>query len=203
MILAIESGADLVSVAIGDLEHFSKVTLSAERNSEELLRAVDYLRSSRKESKISAVSVCIGPGSYTGLRVGLACAQGIACGLNVPLIGVSSFLIGLFFRPVSDGQSEASCLLREGELANCKFSISQNGTLVEQLSSVQFCSSSTVNITPANAEGLLKAALTIKDFTSFSDSQSHFIRTSGKQPLPLMYLKPVQAKTLVERGILV
>jgi tRNA threonylcarbamoyl adenosine modification protein YeaZ len=39
---------------------------------------------------IERVAVGIGPGSFTGLRVGIAFAQGIALGLGVPCVGVGS-----------------------------------------------------------------------------------------------------------------
>lgn len=39
---------------------------------------------------IDAVSVVIGPGSYTGLRVGLASAKGVCYALNKPLIAIST-----------------------------------------------------------------------------------------------------------------
>jgi tRNA threonylcarbamoyladenosine biosynthesis protein TsaB len=39
---------------------------------------------------LKAVVVALGPGSFTGLRVGLSMAKGIAQGLNIPIIGVSS-----------------------------------------------------------------------------------------------------------------
>ena len=39
---------------------------------------------------LEAIIVAIGPGSFTGLRVGLATAKGIAQGLQIPIIGVST-----------------------------------------------------------------------------------------------------------------
>jgi tRNA threonylcarbamoyladenosine biosynthesis protein TsaB len=44
-------------------------------------------------AKIDAVAVTIGPGSYTGLRVGLAAAKGICYALEKPLITVNTLLV--------------------------------------------------------------------------------------------------------------
>ena len=43
--------------------------------------------------KIDAVAVSIGPGSYTGLRIGLSEAKGLCFGLDVPLIGIDTLKI--------------------------------------------------------------------------------------------------------------
>lgn len=42
---------------------------------------------------IDAVSVTIGPGSYTGLRVGLSAAKGLCFALNIPLISINTLLL--------------------------------------------------------------------------------------------------------------
>jgi tRNA threonylcarbamoyladenosine biosynthesis protein TsaB len=44
----------------------------------------------KKASELDAVAVSIGPGSYTGLRIGLSCAKGLCYALNIPLITIDS-----------------------------------------------------------------------------------------------------------------
>jgi tRNA threonylcarbamoyladenosine biosynthesis protein TsaB len=90
--LTIDTASDMASVALsreGALE--VELTWRCQRNhSRELLPAVEYLmqRSGVDKGELTAVFVCIGPGSYTGLRVGIASAKGLAFALGLPIVGV-------------------------------------------------------------------------------------------------------------------
>lgn len=54
-------------------------------------KILDFLR--ERQQELDAVCVSFGPGSYTGLRIGLSMAKGLAFGLNIPMITISSLEI--------------------------------------------------------------------------------------------------------------
>lgn len=90
LILHIETATDICSVAIseGD-QHLAVVESGPERSHATLLNSFirECLKKSQKElSHIDAVAVSKGPGSYTGLRIGVSTAKGIAYALEKPLL---------------------------------------------------------------------------------------------------------------------
>ncbi len=94
LILAVESGTEVCSVTISrDGVVLALRSSRAGRDharlvatfTDELLKEVQI-----SASELSAVAVSRGPGSYTGLRIGVSFAKGLCYALNIPLIGVDS-----------------------------------------------------------------------------------------------------------------
>ena len=52
-----------------------------------------------KWSDIDAIGVVVGPGSFTGIRLGIAYAKGLAMGLNIPVISINAFELYLAETP--------------------------------------------------------------------------------------------------------
>ncbi|TET95264.1 MAG: tRNA (adenosine(37)-N6)-threonylcarbamoyltransferase complex dimerization subunit type 1 TsaB [Candidatus Zixiibacteriota bacterium] len=48
------------------------------------------------KAELQAIVVCTGPGSFTGLRIGLAAAKGMAVALNIPVAGVNLFEVAAY-----------------------------------------------------------------------------------------------------------
>lgn len=82
-LLALASGSQIIA---------SRELLLGLGNSRELEPAMEamFKEANRQPSDLTFVAVGRGPGSYTGIRVGAACAKALAIGLTIPLVGVSS-----------------------------------------------------------------------------------------------------------------
>lgn len=95
MLLAIDTATQNISLALHDGGEviFEQTWRSRNQHSVELAPAVQsvlYQIDSIENASLTALAVSIGPGTYTGLRVGVAFAKGFASARQVPLVGVTT-----------------------------------------------------------------------------------------------------------------
>lgn len=95
LLLAIDTATRRAAVAIGDgvgAPLAARSWVAGYRHGEELLAVVDELlrEAGIHLGDLGGIVGGTGPGAFTGLRVGLATAKGLAYGLHVPIAGISS-----------------------------------------------------------------------------------------------------------------
>ena len=94
LILCIETGTDICSVGIardGELMSLRESDQGRDHAKQVAVFVDELLRETGvKPDELDAVAVGMGPGSYTGLRIGVSFAKGLCYGLNIPLLAVGS-----------------------------------------------------------------------------------------------------------------
>jgi tRNA threonylcarbamoyladenosine biosynthesis protein TsaB len=94
LILNIDTAVDAASVCLAKNEEIMALVINEnQKNQAGWLHLVidEMLKKNRlTPNQLDAVAVSIGPGSYTGLRVGLATAKGLCYTLKIPLIAIST-----------------------------------------------------------------------------------------------------------------
>jgi len=92
MVLGIETATSLCGVAIVENEKVSGEFFIDKKyiHSVALFKGIQHLfkQLSLSMQALSGVAVSIGPGSYTGLRIGLSAAKGFAYGLGIPILTI-------------------------------------------------------------------------------------------------------------------
>ena len=93
-ILALDTSCKTAMAVITDNgKIIASIQLHDEKtHSVKLLPAIEYILSAAdlKENELDAIAVTNGPGSYTGLRIGVTTAKTYAYTLNIPVIGINS-----------------------------------------------------------------------------------------------------------------
>lgn len=116
MLLAVDTSTKIMGVALYTESSVlgEMIWQSDNYHTVELAPAIQQLlaRCEKRAADLQALAVATGPGSYTGLRIGLAVAKGMALGLKIPLIGVPSLDIVAAAQPVS--RADLICVLHAG-----------------------------------------------------------------------------------------
>lgn len=97
MILVINTSGDGIELVLGD----KYMKTEAVKQAIALPAAVmDFMAQNNvKMSELTAVGVIVGPGSFTGIRMGIAYAKGLGIALNIPVVGVNVFELYLYENP--------------------------------------------------------------------------------------------------------
>lgn len=103
-ILALDTSSDACSVAYSDggelIDHFE---LAAKSHTQRALPMVSELLAEAGVSvtQLDAIAFGAGPGSFTGLRIGMGVVQGLAFGANIPVLPVSTLMAMAYGRAVN------------------------------------------------------------------------------------------------------
>lgn len=94
LVLGVESATDTAGVAIADEAGVlaSATTTRGRRHGESIAPAIEFVcaRAGVVPGQLDAVAVDVGPGLFTGLRVGVATAKGLGFALGVPVVEMTS-----------------------------------------------------------------------------------------------------------------
>ncbi len=94
-LLSIETSGSLCGACVyfSDDKYFEANVLLKNSHAEKLFDAIDYVMKSAgvQPEMLNAVAVSAGPGSFTGLRIGMSAAKGIAFGAGLPIVPVPTF----------------------------------------------------------------------------------------------------------------
>ncbi len=114
MLLAIDTSTRNVGIAVYDgIQVLSETTwASHDYHTVELAPAIGetLARAAKHMADITLLAVATGPGSFTGLRIGMAVAKGIALAGHLPIIGIPTLDIVAESQPVSAGIPLAAVL---------------------------------------------------------------------------------------------
>ena len=95
LILALDTAAAHCAVAViaGDAVLASRQEPMAKGQAERLLVLAEELLAEAgvQMHQLDAIGVGIGPGNFTGIRIAVSAARGLALALNIPAVGVSAF----------------------------------------------------------------------------------------------------------------
>lgn len=100
MELSIDTSSSIASLALSqDDKVLAELTWRCGQNhSVELVPSIDALmvKSAADRSSLTGIIVAKGPGSFNGLRVGIATAKGLAYALKIPVVGISTLQVEAF-----------------------------------------------------------------------------------------------------------
>jgi tRNA threonylcarbamoyl adenosine modification protein YeaZ/ribosomal-protein-alanine acetyltransferase len=131
--------------------------------------------------QLSTIAVTIGPGTFTGLRIGLAYAKGLGVALGIPVVGLNSLLA---IAASHQGQVQSITVVQKAGGTGLFYEARYDGMTLAEQSPPQIASAAVANSVSGNPNAKLFAP-----FASSLDPKTH--------PANPMYLRPPDAKPSV------
>lgn len=148
-LLAIDSSTEQAGLALFDGHRVAELSWAAGRSqTATLLGEIHHLLglNGLAASDLGAVAVATGPGTFTGLRVGVAIAKGLVLGLGIPLLGVSTLAAAAYPHAIGGRSVVPVVAAGRGRLvwaayddragAWCEVTAPKNGTVEELAAAV-------------------------------------------------------------------
>jgi len=135
VILALDTSSKATSIAVAKGANLlnSIHTAPDEKRSEKLWTEIESLLSQAGLAirDVDLFAVCVGPGGFTGLRVGMAAVKGLASATNKPIVGITSLEAAAFAaRPATEVCALVNAY--KGEVYSQLFSFDGDGVPVRQ-----------------------------------------------------------------------
>lgn len=209
-ILSIDTASDVCGVSIlEDTKLICNLDIVTGRtHSENLMPMIEkaFLESKTSLKDIDLIVCDKGPGSFTGIRIGVATTKGFCDSLNIPAIGISSLEIFAYSKKENLKENDYICSAIDCKNKNCYYSVYQlkNNSFIEIISPI----SDSINILE-DIKNKYPKIIFAGDF--YSDKlNSYYLGLAGFDKynkkqfdsiLPL-YLKKPQAQIQLEQGLL-
>lgn len=133
-VLGIDTSSMATSIAvIEDNKLICEYTVNTKKtHSQKLMPMIEnmLMMSDLKIKEIDMIAICIGPGSFTGLRIGMATAKAIAHVNNLPIVGVNSLEILAANMDLCDKKICSVLDAQRNQVYTGKYSF-ENGKLIE------------------------------------------------------------------------
>jgi tRNA threonylcarbamoyladenosine biosynthesis protein TsaB len=188
-LLAIETSRNKCSVALFSQGKFINMITEerAHKQSERLLLMIEEVLAGQgiEYSDLSYVAVCVGPGSFTGVRIGLATAIGIEIAKGTQVIAVSSL------EAIAVENCWSLINAGRGEFYAEQFSASNQVTSSPELLNAELVSS-----LRENGEKLIELGVEVEDLTAKQVGEAAFKRIKLGLFLPVapLYIREPDAK---------
>lgn len=165
----------------------------ATKGGDKIHSAIDALlkKNSKTLQDVALVAIPLGPGSFTGIRIGLSTAQGLSMALGIPVVGLPSFEV--LAHP--HFQKNQKVLIQTDAHGGMVFAqtFEANGTPSENI----VCRPEKDIVVPDDAT-LVKDAAIDPVLLATLGEEKH--KQNSQQPLKPLYIKPLTYKKLAEQG---